>query len=317
MSNRELLLLAAYFVFISSYVSEAALPPVCPVRNGYVANPRNCSQFVHCLNYNVTGVGACPKNLYFSQSRIACVPYYMANCSDVHHCEFIFFADFLKLFFKNQNINPKNTSALQIVTEETFPKWPPSKKPVSVVLTRKTVSTRIFLSVDHTMSAKTAFCHPAIVLVTTSGAPNWIDAISRRTVTVPSESSYCPTQRPVLRTWPTILVKNYRALPNCPKTYRVPPRTIWSQPLMRVKAVSCKLEKCLPVLILTNFSFSRWASNNHTARRYRYEHTDTDRVEYDRRDGGPNDSRWSEWDHHEGQRRAEHRCRRTGAGDDR
>lgn len=67
-----------------SYVSEAALPPVCPVQNGYVANPFNCSEYVHCLNYNVNGVGACPRNLFFSQSRGACVPYHMSNCTNSH-----------------------------------------------------------------------------------------------------------------------------------------------------------------------------------------------------------------------------------------
>ena len=102
MLTKTLFLFAAYFVIQSSYVSEAALPPVCPVRNGYLANPRNCSQFVVCMNYNVTGVGACPRNLYFSQSRIACVPHHMANCSDVHHCEFIL----VRLFERSSKNKP-------------------------------------------------------------------------------------------------------------------------------------------------------------------------------------------------------------------
>ena len=71
----------------NSYVSEAALPPVCPVRHGYASNPLNCSEYVVCLNFDVTAVGACPTNRFFSQSKSACVS--SSNCTDVNcKCNF-------------------------------------------------------------------------------------------------------------------------------------------------------------------------------------------------------------------------------------
>merc|ERR1712029_1205796 len=57
-----------------SYVSEAflrtkALPPVCPIRNGYAANPFNSSEIIVCLNFNVTAIYHCPTGYSFNGTK--------------------------------------------------------------------------------------------------------------------------------------------------------------------------------------------------------------------------------------------------------
>ena len=194
MLTKTLFLFSAYFVIQSSYVSEAALPPVCPYPVGYMPDPKNCSQFVICMDFQVAGVGACPKGLYFSEAFQDCTYPHWADCSD--HSKFIIF------FNLNFEALKTNKNHPQIVAKETCPKLRRPKRQTTnlVVQIRRMAFTRISPSVARTTSAKTALHRRATVWEITNGAPNSIGAISRRTVIVPNESSYCPTQRPVHQT---------------------------------------------------------------------------------------------------------------------
>lgn len=72
-----------------SYVSEAfvrtkALPPVCPIRNGYAANPFNSSEIIVCLNFNVTAIYHCPTGYSFNGTK--CVLRNPTHFDLTHHC---------------------------------------------------------------------------------------------------------------------------------------------------------------------------------------------------------------------------------------
>lgn len=67
---------------------HAALPPTCPVQDGYASNPDDCSQYVVCQDYDVTETGSCTKNLYFSAERLSCVPLKLSECNSTN-CKLI------------------------------------------------------------------------------------------------------------------------------------------------------------------------------------------------------------------------------------
>lgn len=97
MLTKTLFLFTAYFVIQSSYVSEAALPPVCPYPVGYMEDPKNCSQYVICLDFQVAGVHACPSGLHFSESQQVCVTPDESDCSNRSEFIVLFCSNLLRI----------------------------------------------------------------------------------------------------------------------------------------------------------------------------------------------------------------------------